>query len=77
MLAESPRPSFAPCGSDPATTCQLSRVGARGGTFVLLATLLLTAGFAWYIYQTGARKMVRHRARCTSLYSAAGLVGDR
>lgn len=49
------------------------------GLFVFLATLLLVAGFVYYVYQTAKRKgwLVTKVEYCTSLYSAAGLkVGD-
>ena len=63
----------------PQLRTRLNRVERAVGVFVLLATLLLATGFAWYVYQTGARKgwFVTKVRYCTSLYNAAGLkVGD-
>jgi hypothetical protein len=63
----------------PQLRTRLTRVERATGLFVLLAMLLLVAGFGWYIYQTGVRKgwFVTRVRYCTSLYSAAGLkVGD-
>ncbi len=63
----------------PQLRTRLSRVERAVGVFVLLATLTLLAGFAWYVYQTGIRKgwFVTKVRYYTALYSAAGLkVGD-
>ncbi len=63
----------------PQLRTRLSRVERAVGVFVLLATLLLAGGFAWYLYQTAQRKgwFVTKARYYTLLDSATGLkVGD-
>lgn len=63
----------------PQLRTRLGRVERAVGLFVLVATLLLAAGFAYYVYHTAKRKgwFVTKVHYGTSLYSAAGLkVGD-
>ncbi|MCX8109520.1 MAG: MCE family protein, partial [Verrucomicrobiae bacterium] len=64
----------------PQLRTRLSRVERAVGCFVLLATLILAAGFSYYIYHTAKRKgwFDVKVSYCTTLpYSAAGLrVGD-
>lgn len=63
----------------PQLRTRLDRVERAVGVFVLLAVLVLVAGFAFYIYHTAQRKgwFKTQVAYCTSLDSAAGLkLGD-
>ena len=63
----------------PQLRTRLGRVERAVGLFVLLATIVLVAGFASYVYHTVKRKgwFVTKVHYSTSLYSAAGIkVGD-
>ena len=63
----------------PQLRTRLSRMERAVGWFVLLATALLVFGFAYYIYNTAARKgwFIQKVAYSTSLNNATGLkVGD-
>jgi ABC-type transporter Mla subunit MlaD len=63
----------------PQLRTRLSRMERAVGWFVLLATVLLVAGFAYYIYNTAARKgwFIQKVEYQTSLANATGLkVGD-
>ncbi len=63
----------------PQLRTRLGRVERAVGLFVLLATIVLVAGFASYVYHTVKRKgwFVTKVQYSTSLYSAAGIkVGD-
>lgn len=63
----------------PQLRTRLGRVERAVGVFVLLATLLLLGGLAWYLYQTAQRKgwFVTKARYYTLLDSATGLkVGD-
>jgi ABC-type transporter Mla subunit MlaD len=63
----------------PQLRTRLSRVERAVGVFVLLATLLLAGGFAWYVRQTALRKgwFLTKARYYTLLDSATGLkVGD-
>ncbi len=63
----------------PQLRTRLSRMERAVGWFVLLATLLLLAGFAYYLYATAERKgwFIQKVNYQTSLNNAAGLkVGD-
>src|SRR5437016_6017781 len=59
----------------PQLRTRLSRVERAVGLFVTLATLLLVAGFAYYIYHTAQRKgwFKRKIIYSTSLNNAAGI----
>lgn len=59
----------------PQLRTRLSRVEKEVGVFVVLATLLLLAGFGYYVYKTGERKgWWKFKARYhTFLQSATGL----
>ena len=64
----------------PQLRTRLSRMEKTVGWFVLLATALLVAGFAYYIYQLAERKgwFLTKAPYFTMVDSAAGLhVGDR
>ncbi len=63
----------------PQLRTRLSRMERAVGVFVLMATLLLLAGFAYYLYNTAQRKgwFITHAPYFTFLRSATGLkVGD-
>src|SRR5689334_15927149 len=63
----------------PQLRTRLSRVERAVGLFITLATLLLLAGFAYYIYHTAERKgwFLTKINYSTSLNNAAGLkLGD-
>ena len=64
----------------PQLRTRLSRMERGVGVFVLMATLLLLAGFAYYVYNTGQRKgwFITHAPYFTFVRSAAGLnEGDK
>jgi ABC-type transporter Mla subunit MlaD len=63
----------------PQLRTRLSRMERAVGVFVLMATLLLLIGFAYYLYNTAQRKgwFITHAPYFTFLRSASGLkVGD-
>lgn len=59
----------------PQLRTRLSRMERAVGVFVLMATLLLLAGFAYYLYNTAQRKgwLITHAPYFTFLRSATGL----
>lgn len=64
----------------PQLRTRLSRMERAVGVFVLMATLLLLAGFAYYLYNTAQRKgwFITHAPYFTFLRSASGLKeGDK